>query len=166
MRSRLFPIAAVFVLALAGASAAAADNASESGTPRLSNMSAGEFLAYHDKLDQELKTRRYEHITSSQIDDIGLEQSKIRALIGTHATLDELSNQDQVSVFNAHERVVAIVEGAEDDRVVCKRQKVVGSHRPVSVCQTVGEMKRTRQRIGTDEIVRQARCTGANCTGG
>ena len=96
-----------------------------------------------------------------------LDTARFRSLIGTHESLEELSDVDQVSVFNAHERVIAIVENAENDRVVCKRQKVVGSHRPVNVCNTVGELKRARDELAKDEILRQRRCAGGNpsCSG-
>ena len=163
MRLRLFPLVVMFVLAVGATTTVAADNA---GTPKLTNMSAAEFLDYHAELAKQLKTKKYEHINNSSLDDIALEQSKIRSLIGTHKSLDELSDVDQVSVFNAHERVIAIVENAENDRVICKRQKVVGSHRPVNVCNTVGELKRAREELAKDEIMRKSRCSGGNCSGG
>ena len=147
---RLLSLAAAIALAFASTTALADTAGSE--VPQLSNMTAVEFLAFHSDLSQELKTKRYNHISNSALDEIATEQNKIRSLVGTHSTMDELSERDRLEVFNAHQRVVAIVEGAEDDRVICKRVKPTGSHRPISQCQTVGELKRAREQLQRDEM--------------
>ncbi len=128
------------------------------GTPRLSNMPAEQFLRWHDEVDRKLRTTRYEHISVADLAEVDREQARIRRLVGSHASMDELSGDDQLAVFNAHERVVAILEDAEDDRVICRLRFIVGSHLPVSVCSTVGELRAASRALGRDELFRQFPC--------
>ena len=61
-------------------------------------------------------------------------------LEGVGSTTD-LPEKDQITVFNSLEAIEAIVNQAEEERMVCTRVKPVGSNRPETVCKTVAQMR-------------------------
>lgn len=67
--------------------------------------------------------------------------------IGTQLNLaggsDKLSDAEKASVFNDQELINNILTRAgEDSRLICTREKKVGSHRTTTRCMTVGERRR------------------------
>ncbi|UOV06523.1 hypothetical protein MUU77_15040 [Pseudoxanthomonas sp. F37] len=60
--------------------------------------------------------------------------------------VDQLSAEDKAKVFNDQELVNTILTRAhEDSRLVCTREKKVGSHRITNTCKTVAERRRDRE---------------------
>lgn len=58
-----------------------------------------------------------------------------------------LSEQHKARLFNDQEQVNAILtQAAEDSRMVCRREQVTGSHRKTTVCLTVAERRRIREK--------------------
>lgn len=82
-------------------------------------------------------------------------------LEGAERTTD-LSAEDQMAVFNSLEAIEAILNSAEDDRMICERSKPVGSNRPKVVCLTVAE--RRAQKEVTEKALRgDQQCVGNGC---
>jgi len=70
----------------------------------------------------------------------------------TRAGGRELSQAEQVTVFNDQELVNTVLGQARDDsRMVCKRERAVGSNMMTSQCMTVAE-RRQRQRQSQKEM--------------
>ena len=70
-------------------------------------------------------------------------------------TADALPVEKKVAVFNDQELINGILTKARDDsRLVCKREKRVGSQMPTTSCLTVAE--RDRMRRESEQHVRQA----------
>jgi hypothetical protein len=67
-----------------------------------------------------------------------------------------------MDVFNRLEEIRALVEKAEDSRVVCEYKKKVGTHMKARVCQTVAERRREREQA-VDIMNQRAIC--GNCKG-
>src|SRR5690606_23510484 len=58
-------------------------------------------------------------------------------------SLEQLDKRMQTAVFNDQELInTLLTEAAEDSRLICKREKFVGSHRTTNVCVTVAERRR------------------------
>lgn len=54
-----------------------------------------------------------------------------------------LHEADKVEVFNEQEKVnTRLTKARRDSRVICRREKPTGSHRPVNMCATVAERER------------------------
>ena len=124
------------------------------GAPKLTNMDAAGLLAYHTELAEALDTRAYSHISARDRQEIDRAQSLIRERLAGHSSLDELTEPDRVDVFNAHEQIVAIVEEAADEQLVCTRRKVTGTHRVSVECETAGKLDRSRRALATEEVYR------------
>ena len=65
------------------------------------------------------------------------------ALRQAGGSVDQLSADSKTKVFNDQELINTILTSArEDSRMVCTREKKVGSHRTTSICKTVAERRR------------------------
>lgn len=65
-----------------------------------------------------------------------------RLLDGVHH-VDELHEADKVEVFNEQEKInTRLTQAHRDSRVICRREKPTGSHRPVNMCATVAQRER------------------------
>ena len=63
-----------------------------------------------------------------------------------NGSVDRLDPDEKVAFFNHQEAVRNILSGAEaDSRVVCKRERRVGSQMVQSSCRTVAEARRQRE---------------------
>jgi hypothetical protein len=61
-------------------------------------------------------------------------------------TVDTLAPAAKVALFNDQERLrVLLGQAEEDSRMICRREKVVGSNMPKNVCLTVAERRRARE---------------------
>jgi hypothetical protein len=149
-------------LALAAAAPVFAASQDAGAAPHVRDMTAKEFLAYHDRLDRDLDKKQFDYVTSANRAKIEREQGVIRKTLEGHATLDELDESARTKVFNAHESVVAIMNDAELDKVTCKREHKPGSHMGRSVCTSARE-RRESSEAARETISRNRTCTGADC---
>ena len=69
------------------------------------------------------------------------------ALIGERQSLDELTEAEKTQAFNTLEWINATVSNAEDERIVCERQRPIGSNRVQRVCATVAERRKQREAV-------------------
>jgi hypothetical protein len=121
----------------------------------LTNVDVDGMLAYHAELAEVLRTRDYKHISMRDRQEIDRAQSLIRSRLEGKSTMSELTEAGRLDVFNAHEHVVALVEEAEDDRLVCDRRKVAGSHTMQTVCDNASNVERSRRKLALEEVYRK-----------
>ncbi len=78
-----------------------------------------------------------------------LERIDAKLVNGDRASLPEA---DKVAVFNDQELVnTVLTQAREDSRLICRRERVVGSNMPQNVCSTVAERRRAREN-GVDAL--------------
>ena len=92
---------------------------------------------------------------------------RIDALLGKggHASLPD---KDKIEVFNDQELVNTVLSKArEDSRLVCTREKKVGSHRTTNSCKTVAERRRDMEESQNSlrRNMRVACVPGVSCPG-
>lgn len=62
-------------------------------------------------------------------------------------SVDELDKNQKTQLFNDQEMINNVLTQARDDsRMICKREKKVGSHRVTNICYTAGERRRQLER--------------------
>jgi hypothetical protein len=149
------------IVALLAASPAAFADAQTA--PVVQNMSVKEFLKFHDDVAKRLEKKEFARVSDTARDKIATAQSKIRQALSGKQNMDELSDIERVTVFNAHEVVVAEWNEAEDERLICRRQNKVGSHRPETVCKTVAEIEAERTDTRREHFRVRKCATGEAC---
>jgi hypothetical protein len=100
---------------------------------------------------QEIRTEvvagkgRYKDMASDKRAKLLSHQDRVLALLAGVDFTTELSELDQIAAFNALEAIEAIVNAAEDERMICERFKPVGSNRPQTLCRTVAQRRAERE---------------------
>ena len=111
------------------------------GAPKVSNMTPKQFLSYHSDVARKLGTKSFEHVDNRQRRDVEKAQSEIRTVLKGKKSMQELNDAQRLKLFNAHEHVVSILDDAELDRRICKRQSKIGSRLGELVCTTKRQME-------------------------
>ena len=76
---------------------------------------------------------------------------RMQAVLAGKSSMDELRQDDRVALINDQELVNALLTKAKtDSRMVCKRERRVGSHRLTSTCRTAAEWKRASEQSRED----------------
>lgn len=90
-----------------------------------------------------------ETYSEMQPDDVRAVQvslDRIDRMLGTSQSVDQLDPATRVEVFNEQEKVNTLLTNAHrESRLVCRREKPTGSHRPTTLCLTVAERRRQRE---------------------
>lgn len=79
---------------------------------------------------------RYASMSRAQRSNLLAAQSEILSIIGDKDSVDDLSDQQRREVFNKLETIQAAVNNEESDRMICRREKTIGSNRVTRVCRT------------------------------
>jgi hypothetical protein len=112
-------------------------------------MSASDFLTFHERLAKSLTQRSYAHVDEQARAKIASAQQELRVALRDVDDIAAIDDDTRRQVFDAHERVVAVLNQAEGSRVVCTKEHQIGSHFPKTLCMTVRErelMERETQR--------------------
>ena len=98
------------------------------------------------------RTGRYAALSERERNELLDRQTRMLRMIGDKQTSAELSEGDKLALFNELEWISATLNRSEDDRMVCERRAVLGSHHKERVCMTVGQKRiaaeRARQELG------------------
>ena len=95
---------------------------------------------------------------------ISEEQKKIYSLVDGKRTLDELAPDQRVQLVNSIEKINAAIEGtqvAEEKRVICRRERSIGSNMPMTRCVSRGQRDAERNNARNSMEQGEACLTGA-----
>ena len=95
----------------------------------------GDLLRGHDA---------YNGLSKRERDELVQRQDGLLALIEGKETLLDLDEDGRTDAINSLEWIRAKLDDAEMERLICNREKRVGSNRVVRVCHTVAERRRAR----------------------
>ncbi|MGO1719302.1 MAG: hypothetical protein ACTHZI_03820 [Luteimonas sp.] len=104
---------------------------------------------------------RYRDMEESARSSLLAEQDKVLELLEGKERSTDLSQIDQTILFNSLEKISAIVNQAEDERMVCRRERTTGSHRVQNICKTVAQLRDEREQSQSALGNRDIRCD--NC---
>ena len=88
----------------------------------------------------------YSEIGRQDMGEVRGALDRMSSLHDREGGINSLSDSEKAALFNDQELVNTILTKAgEDSRVVCRREKKVGSHRTSSQCATVAERRRVSE---------------------
>lgn len=108
----------------------------------------GDFRAYCEQVLTDLdKGERYSEIRPQDRATVTRTLQTMLAMVeNANGSVGQLNADEKVVFFNHQEAVRTILSGAEaDSRMVCKRERRVGSQMLQSSCRTVAEARRQRE---------------------
>lgn len=91
-------------------------------------------------------------------------QDAVLAMIEGKQTVEQLDAPVRMDVFNRLEEIRALVENAEDSRMVCEYEKRIGTNMKTRVCRTVAQ-QREQMRQAQEHLGRGGNCSGNLCSG-
>ena len=136
--------ASIFAGLLVATSAFAVSAADASGP----TIDAG--ATYQAQRDAILKAfddgKSYIEISSADKERVRFLIGKLDTLLADKSRLDDLDAEAKVNAYNAQQEINTLLTRAHaDSRLVCKREKLIGSNRPTNTCSTVAERRRARE---------------------
>ena len=134
--------ATVFAALLLSASAAWANQES----PKVA-LAEGDFAAQRAQIESDLADgKTYAEISSGDRAKVRESLSRITGELEGVESIDALSDEAKVRVFNEQEQINQILTVAEaDSRLVCSSEMKTGSRRKTTTCLTVAERNRRRE---------------------
>ncbi|MFC4727402.1 hypothetical protein [Coralloluteibacterium thermophilus] len=117
------------------------------------------------RTDLESGTGRYADTKSHTRAAILREQDVVFRLLDGRSSSTELRRDDQMALFNSLEAIAALINDAEDERMICERQRVVGSNRRERVCKTVAQIRMEREAAERATTRHDNNCPDCTATG-
>lgn len=104
---------------------------------------------------------RYKDLPEARKQELFVKQDRVLDLIEGRSLTTELSELHQIELFNNLEAIQAIVNAAEDERMICRRERPIGTNRPRTVCKTVAQRQADRESVERDTGIRTRECAVA-----
>ena len=111
----------------------------------------------------ETRSGRYKDLSVGTRGELLSKQAQMLRVIEGKQSSAELSESQATEVFNTLEWIEAVVNKAEDERMVCERRTVLGSNRKERVCKTAAQIRIERE-AARDQVDSRGIC--ADCKGG
>ena len=141
MNRKILALAAMLLFA----TAVSADNAQQA--PSVVIKDVEKFLDYQRDVRDDVKSSKFKHMDESSKEKLLAAQDEIFGLLKGRKSIDELTHEQQIELYNAQNLVAGILTDAELDRPVCKREKRVGSNMATTVCTTKRQMDEHKDDI-------------------
>ena len=102
---------------------------------------------------------RYKDMAPSVMGELRGHQTLVLQLLDGKERSTELPQEQQMELFNSLEAISAIINKAEDERMICRRERTVGSRMATNVCRTVGERRSAQEEARDAMTDRGVMCT-------
>ena len=143
---KMHKIALACVLALVASSAMAIEPKNQVEPVTVNAATVEDFAKVADHVRKQMtQGGRFEYVTESERRSIEQALARIEQIFANAPTVDQLNKTDQVALFNQQETINAILKQRDSDRLICKREKKLGSNLGQTSCVTYGERERTRR---------------------
>lgn len=124
-------------------------------SPSAPQVSIPEIVAQQTALRAQVMSRKgaFKDLSQSEREQLIEHQTRLLELLEGHDDIEHLNADRRLEVFNTLEMVKAAVNKAEDERQICQRSSVVGSHRVQMICMSAREKREyeeaARRNLGT-----------------
>lgn len=158
-----FGIISLGLAALLLAATAQAGDGQLSDPQILINTNAQEIVAQQQEIRAEADAGRgrYEDMDPATMQELRGHQDLVLGLLEGQERSTDLPEDSQMELFNSLEAISGILNKAEDERMICRRERTVGSRMATRVCRTVAQRRAEQQDARDAMIDRGTMCT--NC---
>ncbi len=130
-----------------------ADLAPEPFAAEPRNVEVDEYLEFLDSLAVAIGEGVPRELNQRERDQFRDTDSRLRSILGPVDNVNQLSDENQLTVYNLHQELQGIVVGDPDNYIICSRRHAVGTHFKRVSCMPAGDFKREQER--TREALRQ-----------
>lgn len=102
------------------------------------------------RADDVARRGRYGQLPLATRAELLSKQVEILSLVEDKASTADLSRREQVEVFNRLEWIEATVNDTEEERMICRIERTLGSNRMVRTCRTVADERKDKERANRD----------------
>ena len=88
---------------------------------------------------------RFGNVTDEERAEVTALLLQMQQIVDGKHSLKELSEDDRVALINAQESANEILAKWDEDKQICERRQVVGSHRTETFCESAWDKKRRNQ---------------------
>lgn len=74
--------------------------------------------------------------TDREMDRFTRIHSRLDQLLARHETIDTMDQEERMQLFNLHEQLQGVVIGRQEDQIICRRAKQVGTNFRQTQCKT------------------------------
>jgi len=109
---------------------------------------------------------RYEYVKPKERVQVEQNLDVMGALFDKYGTVQAMTEQTKIELFNAQESVNSVLTLRDRDRVICKKDAPLGSHIPIVSCHTYGQAEDAQR--GTQRQLddwKHPPCVGGMCAG-
>ncbi len=92
-----------------------------------------------------LASKDYRGLNESQRTELLSRQDSLLRMLEGKETAADLTEDQRVSAFNDLEWIEATLNKAESERMICRRERTIGSNRVTRICRTAAQMQRDRE---------------------
>ena len=100
------------------------------------------------RADDVARRGRYGQLPLATRAELLSKQVEVLSLIEDKASSADLSRREQVEVFNRLEWIEATVNDTEEERMICRIERTLGSNRMVRTCRTVADERKAKESAG------------------
>lgn len=102
-----------------------------------------EIVAQQQQIRRDLRSADGDYRGLSRTDqaELARRQDELLRMLEGKQTADELSPSERLAAFNNLEWIEGMLNSEQNDRLVCRRERVTGSNRLTSVCRTEAQMR-------------------------
>lgn len=88
----------------------------------------------------------YRGLSSASQSELLVRQDKLLRMLEGKQTADDLSEDERLTAFNDLEWIEATLnKGEAGDRLICRRERTIGSNRVTRVCRTAAQLEAARE---------------------
>jgi hypothetical protein len=119
------------------------------GSAPLKSLDITAIMTQQKQIQEDIIAQRgpYKELPDTKRVELLSRQASMMRLIDGKTSMTELSPDQQVEVFNTLEWMeVAINQDSDDERMVCRREKALGSTRTTRICRTAAQEREAKER--------------------
>ena len=142
----------IWLLAVAlGIAVPTVGHAAAAGKEPVRITDIGEYLDHQEALRRDVQHgKRFKHVDEHSKRELYAAQDRVFAILEGHDSIEELTDQQSVDLYNAQNTINGIVADMELDRQVCRREKQIGSNRVKLVCLSAREWREVHDNTQRD----------------